>query len=150
MTQGQSNYKDTLNLPRTSFDMKANLVAREPAIQARWEAEKLYDQIRRARQGAPRFILHDGPPYANGRIHMGTALNKVLKDIVVRIKTMTGFDAPFIPGCDCHGLPIEQKVVDELGAAAASHGRRWTSAGAARPSRRSSSPSRPTSSSAWA
>ncbi|MCJ7543546.1 MAG: class I tRNA ligase family protein, partial [Phycisphaerae bacterium] len=115
MSQGQTNYKDTLNLPQTSFDMKANLVTREPAIQARWDAENLYAQIRRARQGAPRFILHDGPPYANGPLHMGTALNKVLKDIVIRIKTMTGFDAPFIPGYDCHGLPIEQKVVDELG-----------------------------------
>ncbi len=118
MSQGQTNYKDTLNLPQTSFDMKANLVAKEPAIQARWDAEHLYAQIRRARQGGPRFCLHDGPPYANGPVHMGTALNKVLKDIVVRIKNMTGFDAPFVPGYDCHGLPIEQRVIDDLGAQA--------------------------------
>ncbi|MGA2265642.1 MAG: isoleucine--tRNA ligase [Phycisphaerae bacterium] len=118
MSEGKSDYKDTLNLPQTSFDMKANLVAKEPAIQARWAARKLYQQIRAARKGAPRFILHDGPPYANGPVHMGTALNKVLKDIVVRVKNMTGFDAPFVPGYDCHGLPIEQKVTDELGAKA--------------------------------
>jgi isoleucyl-tRNA synthetase len=120
MSQGKNDYKETLNLPQTSFDMKANLLAKEPAIQARWDAQKLYGQIRQARKGCPRFILHDGPPYANGPIHMGTALNKVLKDIVVRIKNMTGFDAPFLPGYDCHGLPIEQKVMDELGAQAGS------------------------------
>ena len=119
MSQGPSNYKDTLNLPKTTFDMKANLVAKEPAIQARWQGEHLYEQIRRLRTGGPRFILHDGPPYANGPIHMGTALNKVLKDVIIRIKNMTGFDAPFVPGYDCHGLPIEQKVMDELGAQAA-------------------------------
>ena len=116
---GKSSYKDTLNLPKTSFDMKANLLAKEPAIQERWRKEDLYAQIRDARRGAPRFILHDGPPYANGNIHVGHVLNKVLKDMVVRIKTMTGMDAPFLPGWDCHGLPIEQKVLDELGASAA-------------------------------
>jgi len=119
MSEGKSNFKDTLNLPKTSFDMKANLLAKEPLLQQRWASEDLYGRIRKARDGAPRFILHDGPPYANGNIHMGTALNKVLKDMVVRIKNMTGFDSPFIPGYDCHGLPIEQKVADELGDKAA-------------------------------
>ena len=119
MSEGKGNYKDTLNLPRTSFDMKANLLAKEPSIQQRWRERDLYGRIRKAREGAARFILHDGPPYANGNIHMGTALNKVLKDIVVRVKTMAGFDAPYLPGWDCHGLPIEQKALDELGASAA-------------------------------
>ena len=119
MSEGKSNFKDTLNLPKTSFDMKANLLAKEPALQQRWASEDLYGQIRKARDGAPRFILHDGPPYANGNIHMGHTLNKVLKDIVVRVKTMSGLDAPYVPGWDCHGLPIEQKVADELGASAA-------------------------------
>ena len=114
----KTTYKDTLNLPRTSFEMRARLLEKEPAIQAAWREQDLYGQIRRARRCGPRFILHDGPPYANGNIHMGTALNKVLKDMVVRVKTMAGFDAPFLPGWDCHGLPIEQKVVDELGEAA--------------------------------
>jgi len=116
---GRNAYKDTLNLPKTSFDMRANLLAKEPALQERWNKDNLYKRIRRARDGARRFILHDGPPYANGNIHMGTALNKVLKDIVIRIKTMSGMDAPYLPGWDCHGLPIEQKVLEELGATAA-------------------------------
>jgi len=115
----KNNYKDSLNLPKTSFDMRAGLVAKEPAIQAKWRREKLYEQIRTAREGGERFILHDGPPYANGNIHMGTALNKILKDLVVRIKNMCGLDSPYVPGWDCHGLPIEQKVMDELGAEAA-------------------------------
>jgi isoleucyl-tRNA synthetase len=116
MADKQKNeYKDTLNLPRTDFDMRAGLLTKEPAIQARWRAEDLYGQIRMARGGGKRFILHDGPPYANGDIHVGTALNKVLKDMVVRIRTMEGFDSPYIPGWDCHGLPIEQKVMDDLG-----------------------------------
>jgi len=109
------NYKDTLNLPSTSFDMRAGLLKKEPVIQAKWKSDKLYERIRQARQGGDRFILHDGPPYANGNIHMGTALNKVLKDMVVRIRNMTGYDAPYLPGWDCHGLPIEAKVMDELG-----------------------------------
>jgi len=112
----KTGYKDTLNLPKTSFEMKANLVAKEPAIRAMWQADDLYGRIRRARAGAERFILHDGPPYANGNIHMGTALNKVLKDIVVRVRNMLGFDSPYLPGWDCHGLPIEQMVMDEMGA----------------------------------
>ena len=111
----KSNYKDTLNLPQTAFDMKANLLTKEPAMQDRWRKEDLYGQIRRLRDGAERFILHDGPPYANGNIHIGHALNKVLKDMIVRIKTMEGMDSPYIPGWDCHGLPIEQKVADSLG-----------------------------------
>ena len=120
MSDQKNTYKDTLNLPRTAFDMKANLLAKEPAIQGKWKERNLYGQIRDARLDAPRFILHDGPPYANGNIHMGTALNKVLKDMVVRIKNMSGMDSPYVPGWDCHGLPIEQKVMDELGANAGS------------------------------
>jgi isoleucyl-tRNA synthetase len=112
-------YKDTLNLPNTRFDMKANLPVREPAIQARWQEQDLYGQIRKARAGRTRKVLHDGPPYANGEIHMGHLLNKVLKDIVVRALTMQGFDSPFVPGWDCHGLPIEHKVVKDLGRQAA-------------------------------
>ena len=112
-------YKDTLNLPVTRFDMKANLTAREPQLQARWREQDLYGRIRRARAGRERKVLHDGPPYANGEIHMGHLLNKVLKDIVVRSLTMRGFDSPYVPGWDCHGLPIEHKVAKDLGAKAA-------------------------------
>ncbi|RPI64719.1 MAG: isoleucine--tRNA ligase, partial [Planctomycetaceae bacterium] len=118
MSEAKSGYKDTLNLPKTAFDMKANLLNKEPAMQERWKTDGLYEHIREERAGAERFILHDGPPYANGNIHMGTSLNKILKDMVVRIKTMEGMDSPYIPGWDCHGLPIEQKVADELGSAA--------------------------------
>ncbi|MHC4717406.1 MAG: isoleucine--tRNA ligase, partial [Planctomycetota bacterium] len=110
-----SSYKDTLNPRRTDFAMRAGLVDKEPAIQAAWKQRDLYGRIRAARSGAPRFILHDGPPYANGDIHMGTALNKVLKDVVVRFRNMTGFDAPYVPGWDCHGLPIEYRVQSEVG-----------------------------------
>ena len=108
-------YRDTLNLPKTSFSMKANLVQREPQLRKGWAKENIYGKIRKARKGAPLYILHDGPPYANGDIHMGHVINKVLKDIVVKYKTMAGFDAPYVPGWDCHGLPIEAKVVSELG-----------------------------------
>jgi len=108
-------YSDTLNLPKTSFSMKANLVEREPQLRKEWSKTDIYTKIRKARNGAPLYILHDGPPYANGDIHVGHVINKVLKDLVVRYKTMTGFDAPFVPGWDCHGLPIESKVVDEMG-----------------------------------
>ena len=100
-------WKDTVNLPRTGFPMKANLQTAEPEALARWEAMDLYGQIREKRRGAPKFVLHDGPPYANGQIHLGTALNKILKDLVVKSTTMAGFDAPYVPGYDCHGLPIE-------------------------------------------
>ena len=106
------NYKDTLNLPKTDFPMKANLVQREPEILAHWEKNHLYAQIQEARKNARKtFILHDGPPFANGDVHMGTALNKILKDIIVKYKTMTGYRAPYVPGWDCHGLPIEFAVV---------------------------------------
>ncbi|MBU3664418.1 MAG: isoleucine--tRNA ligase [Chthoniobacterales bacterium] len=107
------DYKKTLNLPRTEFPMKAGLAAREPQQLATWEKESLYQRIQQARQDAPLFVLHDGPPFANGDVHMGTALNKILKDIIVKSKTMAGFRAPFVPGWDCHGLPIEFKVVKE-------------------------------------
>ncbi len=109
------DWKDTLNLPRTEFPMKANLQTAEPEMIAEWDRIDLYGQLRRARAGAPTFVLHDGPPYANGQIHLGTALNKILKDLVVKSKSMAGFDAPYVPGYDCHGLPIELKVDRELG-----------------------------------
>src|ERR1043166_1530018 len=107
------NYKDSLNLPKTDFPMKANLASREPEMLKRWEEAGLYGQIQGARAGAELFVLHDGPPCANGDVHMGTALNKILKDLVVKSKTMAGFRAPYVPGWDCHGLPIEYKVVKE-------------------------------------
>jgi len=109
------SYKDTLNLPKTAFDMKANLTQREPAMLAAWQKENLYAKIREARKGAEKWVLHDGPPYANGDIHMGHLINKVLKDIVVKFRTMQGFDSPYVPGWDCHGLPIESAIQKELG-----------------------------------
>ncbi|PKN63159.1 MAG: isoleucine--tRNA ligase [Deltaproteobacteria bacterium HGW-Deltaproteobacteria-15] len=109
------DYKDTLNLPRTDFPMKANLVKKEPEMIAGWEKDKLYQRIRESSKGRKRYTLHDGPPYANGNIHMGTAFNKILKDIIIKSKQMSGFDAPYVPGWDCHGLPIEHKVDQELG-----------------------------------
>lgn len=109
-----NKYQATLNLPGTVFPMRAALPAREPERLRYWQNIDLYGRIRSARAGAPRFILHDGPPYANGRIHTGTAMNKILKDMVVKYKTMTGFDAPFVPGWDCHGLPIEHALFKEL------------------------------------
>ncbi|HZU28049.1 MAG TPA: isoleucine--tRNA ligase [Bryobacteraceae bacterium] len=108
--------RKTVNLPKTAFPMKANLAQREPELLARWTADGLYEKIRAARAGRPQWILHDGPPYANGRIHLGTAFNKILKDFIVKLKTMEGYDSPYIPGWDCHGLPIELKVDSELGA----------------------------------
>ena len=107
--------KQTINLPRTNFSMKANLPQAEPKMLARWAEEDLYGQIRQSRAGKPVWILHDGPPYANGRIHLGTAFNKIIKDFIVKSKTMAGYDAPYVPGWDCHGLPIEHKVDQELG-----------------------------------
>jgi isoleucyl-tRNA synthetase len=104
------DYRSTVFLPKTDFPMKAGLAQKEPAILARWAEEGLYARLREARKGRKRFILHDGPPYANGDIHMGHAMNKILKDIVVRSATLRGFDAPYVPGWDCHGLPIEWKV----------------------------------------
>ncbi len=115
MSAAAPNYKDTLTLPQTTFPMRGDLVQNEPARLEKWENAGLYQKIlaRRRAQNAPEFILHDGPPFANGDVHMGTALNKLLKDLVVKSKTMAGFTAPFIPGWDCHGLPIEFKVVKE-------------------------------------
>ena len=113
--QNTLDLKSTLNLPQTSFPMKANLPQNEPKWLAKWAQEDLYGRIRAARQDAPNFTLHDGPPYANGRIHLGTALNKILKDFVVKSKTLAGFNAPYLPGWDCHGLPIEINVDKELG-----------------------------------
>jgi isoleucyl-tRNA synthetase len=110
-----ADWKDTCNLPRTAFSMKANLQTAEPETVTRWDAMDLYGKIRAARRGATKYLLHDGPPYANGEIHMGHALNKILKDLVVKSHNMLGFDAPYIPGWDCHGLPIELKVDRELG-----------------------------------
>ena len=107
--------KSTLNLPQTTFPMKANLPVNEPVRLEAWQQQDLYAQIRAAREGAPQYILHDGPPYANGAIHLGHALNKCIKDFVVKTKTMAGFDAPYVPGWDCHGLPIEIKVDEQLG-----------------------------------
>ncbi len=109
------DYKTTLNLPKTDFPMKANLPQREPELLALWEKERLYEQIQEAGKGRPLYVLHDGPPYANGRIHIGHALNKILKDIIIKSKTMAGYQVPYVPGWDCHGLPIEHQVLKELG-----------------------------------
>jgi len=109
----EKNYKDTLSLPRTDFPMKANLATREPELLKQWNEAGLYQQIQNARKGRELFVLHDGPPFANGDVHMGTALNKILKDFVVKSQTMLGKRAPYVPGWDCHGLPIEYKVVKE-------------------------------------
>ncbi|MFH1134489.1 MAG: class I tRNA ligase family protein, partial [Pseudomonadota bacterium] len=109
------DYKETLNLPKTDFPMRANLAKREPDFLARWEQTGLYQKIRERSQGRPFWVLHDGPPYANGHIHMGTALNKVLKDIIVKSREMMGFSSPYVPGWDCHGLPIEHQVDLQLG-----------------------------------
>ena len=109
------DYRDTLNLPKTKFKMKANLTQKEPMSLKRWDREDLYHKLQAASKGRPQYILHDGPPYANGNIHLGTAFNKVLKDIILRSRRMAGFDAPYIPGWDCHGLPIEHNVDRELG-----------------------------------
>lgn len=112
-----TDYKATLNLPNTDFAMKANLAQREPEMLKQWQANNLYQKIRSARAGREQFILHDGPPYANGDIHIGHAVNKILKDIIVKSKTLSGFDAPYVPGWDCHGLPIEHNVEKKLGKA---------------------------------
>ncbi len=115
MNVSSVDLKKTVNLPKTDFPMKANLPAAEPKILSRWEEIGLYQRIREARAGRPQYILHDGPPYANGNIHLGTAFNKIVKDFIVKSKSMAGFDAPYVPGWDCHGLPIEFKVDQELG-----------------------------------
>ncbi len=115
MKEKNMDYRDTLNLPKTGFKMKANLAQKEPLVLKQWEKEKLYFRVQENAQDRPLFVLHDGPPYANGNIHLGTAFNKILKDIILRSKRMAGFNAPYIPGWDCHGLPIEHNVDLELG-----------------------------------
>ena len=107
---GKADYKKTLNLPDTAFAMRGDLAKREPSMLAAWQQRGLYQRIREASRGRPRFTLHDGPPYANGDIHIGHAVNKVLKDIVVKSRTLAGFDAPYVPGWDCHGMPIEVQI----------------------------------------
>src|SRR5664280_2971047 len=109
-----TDYKNTLNLPRTDFPMKADLIVREPERLKKWQETGLYPKIQAARANAEKFVLHDGPPFANGDVHIGTALNKILKDIIIKYKTLRGFSAPYVPGWDCHGLPIEFKVSQEL------------------------------------
>src|SRR5271169_4654177 len=108
------DYSKTVNLPKTDFPMKAELPKKEPEMLAQWEKEKVYETALERRKGAPKFILHDGPPYANGHLHLGHALNKILKDIIVRFKTMAGYYSPYVPGWDCHGLPIELQLMKEL------------------------------------
>jgi isoleucyl-tRNA synthetase len=109
----QRDYRSTVFLPKTDFPMKAGLPQKEPGILARWQSQDLYKQVRAARAGREKFILHDGPPYANGDMHIGHALNHILKDMVVRTQTLLGKDAPYVPGWDCHGLPIEWKVEEQ-------------------------------------
>ena len=111
------DYKDTLNLPQTNFSMRANLPQNEPKQVEKWDREQTYFKVLDANQGKPRFVLHDGPPYANGNIHIGHALNKILKDIIVKYKSMTGHSTPYVPGWDCHGLPIELQVEKNIGRA---------------------------------
>src|SRR5882672_10584890 len=108
------DYKDTLNLPKTDFPMKADLVGREPERLARWQKINLYRRIQEQRAGAEKYVLHDGPPFANGDIHIGNALDKILKDIIIKYQTLRGKRAPYVPGWDCHGLPIEFKVTQEM------------------------------------
>jgi isoleucyl-tRNA synthetase len=115
MESAKVDLKKTVHLPKTDFSMKANLGQLEPRLLAQWDESGLYNAIRAARLGRPTYILHDGPPYANGNIHLGHALNKLLKDFIVKVKTMEGYDSPYVPGWDCHGLPIEHKVESELG-----------------------------------
>ena len=111
----ENRYKSTINLPQTDFPMKANLAQREPAQVKAWEDQKIYARQREIARGRPRFVLHDGPPYANGEIHIGHAVNKILKDIIVKSRSLDGFDSPYIPGWDCHGLPIELQVEKKHG-----------------------------------
>ncbi|MEK7851922.1 MAG: class I tRNA ligase family protein, partial [Deltaproteobacteria bacterium] len=110
------DYKETINLPSTDFPMRANLNQKEPELLKEWEEKGLYQRIRERSKGKKKYILHDGPPYANGHIHIGHSINKILKDIVVKSRQMSGFDAPYVPGWDCHGLPIELQVDKDLGA----------------------------------
>src|SRR5688572_25618516 len=114
MSTQARDLKSTVNLPETDFPQKGNLVQAEPPRLEKWAGIDLYNKLRQTRQGRAIYNLHDGPPYANGKIHMGTALNKILKDFVVKSRSMMGHDTPYIPGYDCHGLPIEKKVDDDL------------------------------------
>jgi len=109
------DYKPTINLPQTDFPMKADLPRREPMTLAHWDELSIYRRQREVAQGRPRFVLHDGPPYANGVIHIGHAVNKILKDIVVKSRFLDGFDTPYVPGWDCHGLPIELQIEKKEG-----------------------------------
>jgi len=109
-----ADYKSTINLPDTGFPMKADLAQREPKMLEAWEQKDIYGKLRKVAHGRPRYVLHDGPPYANGALHLGHAVNKVLKDIVVKSHTLDGFDSPYVPGWDCHGLPIEHKIQEEV------------------------------------
>jgi isoleucyl-tRNA synthetase len=113
MTETGPDYSQTLFLPKTEFPMRAGLPQREPELLAHWARQRLYHRLRETAQGRPKFVLHDGPPYANGNIHIGHALNKILKDVVTRSQQMLGFDSNYVPGWDCHGLPIEWKIEEE-------------------------------------
>ena len=115
MAKNKSQYDSTLNLPKTLFEMRAGLPKKEPVMLKDWEDNDLYNQLIKHNDGKPKFVLHDGPPYANGNIHMGTALNKIIKDIIIRDKNMEGFQAPYVPGFDTHGLPIELKALSSVG-----------------------------------
>ena len=110
-----TDYKKTLNLPDTPFPMRGDLAKREPVMLKAWHEKNLYQKIREVSKGRPKFVLHDGPPYANGDIHIGHAVNKILKDIIVKAKTLAGFDVPYVPGWDCHGLPIEHQIEKKYG-----------------------------------
>ena len=110
-----TDYKNTLNLPETGFPMRGDLAKREPAMLQNWYDKELYRKIRQVKKGKKAFILHDGPPYANGKLHIGHAVNKIIKDIIIKSKGLSGYDSPYIPGWDCHGLPIEQKVEEQVG-----------------------------------
>ena len=116
-TKPTDRYRDTVFLPKTEFAMKAGLPEREPTLLKRWEDMGLYEKLREQSRGKPKYVLHDGPPYANGNLHIGHALNKILKDIVTRSRQMAGFDSNYVPGWDCHGLPIEWKIEEEYRAA---------------------------------
>src|SRR3954454_24004425 len=111
----KTDYKSTLNLTDTPFPMRGDLARREPGWVKEWQRTKVYEAIRVAAKGRPKFILHDGPPYANGDIHIGHAVNKILKDVIVKSKTIAGFDAPYVPGWDCHGMPIEIQIEKQFG-----------------------------------
>src|SRR5437763_13405574 len=115
ISRPMADYKDTLNLPDTPFPMRGDLARREPQWVKEWQEKKNYEKIREASRGRPKFVLHDGPPYANGDIHIGQAVNKILKDIVVKSRNMAGFDAVYVPGWDCHGMPIEVQIEKTYG-----------------------------------